>query len=106
MDPKKPETGKTSIPLYTKIGWIAAWVVMLGLTLMILRNCATSIFYGLQTDQQTVESYYHKGINDGRSGQNQKLQGKAAENSVLRKAYIKGYREGRDQGMNTEGKGH
>ena len=105
MDPKESKTGKTAVPLYTKIGWIAAWVVMLGLAMMIMRNCATSVFYGLRTDQQTVDSYYQQGISDGRTGENQKLQGEAAENSVLRKAYIKGYREGRDQGINPEEKG-
>ncbi len=106
MDLKKMETDNVSVPLYTKIGWALAWVVMLGLLLMILRNCGTSIFYGLQTDQQTVDSYYQLGVRDGRSGKNEALEGAAKENSVLRKAYVKGYREGRDRGRNGAEQGH
>lgn len=89
--------GKAPVPLYTKIGWIMAWVLMLGLLGMIMRNCATSVIYGLQTDQQEVESFYQSGLADGGAGQGENLRGKAVENSVLRKAYIKGYRTGLDQ---------
>ena len=101
MDRNKPEAGKTAVPLYAKIGWVLAWVVMLGLITMILRNCATSIIYGLQTDQPTIESYYQMGVKDGRSGQNQNARAGTTENSVLHKAYIKGYREGVDSGRDT-----
>lgn len=97
MEQKLDETGKASVPLYTKIGWGVAWVVMLGLTAMILRNCATSVFYGLKTDQPAVDASYQSGLADGRSGKGQAVRGEAVENSVLRKAYVKGYREGVDQ---------
>jgi len=97
MDQKMVESGKSPVPLYAKIGWGVAWAVMLGFTAMILRNCATSVFYGLKTDPQAVDSYYHAGVKDGSTGQGQKLRGEE-ENSVLRKAYIKGYREGMDKG--------
>ncbi len=98
MDQQKMEAGKTSVPLYTKIGWVLAWALMLGLAAMILRNCATSVIYGLKTDQQEVESFYQSGLKDGSSGQGQNLRGKVEENSVLHKAYIKGYRDGIDRG--------
>jgi len=98
MDRKMVESGKASVPLYAKIGWGVAWAVMLGLTAMILRNCATSVFYGLKTDPQAVDSYYQAGVKDGGAGQGQNLQGEGKENSVLRKAYVKGYREGLDKG--------
>lgn len=92
------KAGKGAVPLYTKIGWGLAWVVMLGLAAMIMRNCATSVFYGLQTDQQAVSTYYQEGLKDGRLGQGQGLRGQSEANSVLRKAYIKGYRDGIDKG--------
>ena len=105
MDQEKTKSGK-AVPLYTKIGWGLAWVVMLGFSAMILRNCATSVFYGLQTNQQTVDASYQAGVKDGSSGQDQNLQGQTEGNSVLRKAYVKGYRDridkGRKQGKHPE----
>lgn len=97
MKQQGEEGGKASVPLYAKVGWGVAWLVMLGLTAMILRNCATSVFYGLQTDAPRVEQVYQEGMSDGRLGHGQAQRGQE-ENSVLRKAYIKGYRTGVDQG--------
>jgi len=97
MDKEKMETGQAPVPLYTKIGWIMAWVVMLGLLGMIMRNCATSVIYGLKTEQQEVEAFYQSGLEDGSAGKEQNLRGKVEDNSVLRKAYIKGYRTGLDK---------
>lgn len=102
MEQKRVETKKTEIPLYTKIGWGLAWVFMLGFGAMILRNCATSVIYGLKTDKQTVDSYYQAGVNDGSSGQGENLRGEAEENSILRKAYVKGYRDGVDKERKIE----
>lgn len=98
MEQKRDETGNAAVPLYTKIGWGLAWVVMLVLVAMILRNCATSVIYGLKTEPQAVEASYQSGLADGSSGKGQKVQGGAEENSVLRKAYVKGYRDGADKG--------
>lgn len=98
MDYKIAAADKAAVPLYAKIGWVVAWIVMLGLAMMILRNCATSVIYGVKTDQQTINNYYQAGIRDGSSGQEQNLQGQAEKNSVLRKAYTTGYREGIDRG--------
>lgn len=97
MEQKTVTTNKADIPLYTKIGWVIAWLLMLGFAAMILRNCATSVIYGLKTDKQTVDSYYQAGFSDGSSGQGENLRGEAQENSVLRKAYVKGYRDGVDK---------
>lgn len=101
MNEKKMAAGKMPVPLYTKIGWMVAWVVMLGLAAMILRNCATSIIYGSKTDAKTVDSYYKLGLQDGIAGQGPKLRDEAGENPVLRKAYSKGYREGADRGRRS-----
>lgn len=84
------------VPLYTKIGWIAAWVVMSVLILMILRNCVTSVKYGSQTEIGTVESYYQLGVKEGQIGKEFYLPDNVMNNPVLRKSYTKGYREGMD----------
>ncbi len=99
MDQKTGKSEKVSVPLYAKIGLGVTWLLMLSLAAMILRNCATSVIYGLQTDRQTADSYYQEGVHDGSLGQGQNLRGQAEENSVLRKAYIKGYRDGIDRGQ-------
>lgn len=97
MEQQRVGDGKGPVPLYAKIGWVVAWVVMLGLLTMILRNCATSIIYGLKSEQVQVDSYYRTGLEDGRAGHHQSALGQE-ENSVLRKAYVKGYRDGIDKG--------
>jgi hypothetical protein len=102
MDHKTMNSSTSTVPLYTKIGWGIAWLVMLGFAAMILRNCATSVIYGLKTDPQTIESSYQAGAKDGRAGQGQDLRGEAVENSVLRKAYVKGYRDGIDKERGLE----
>lgn len=83
--------------MYAKIGWVVAWIFMLGLVTMILRNCATSVFYGVKTDQQTIDQYYQTGIRDGSTGKEQGISGEEKNNSVLLKAYTAGYREGIDR---------
>lgn len=93
----------TPVPLYTKIGWVLAWIVMAVILVMVLRNCATSIFYGSQTGQQTVDTYYRLGLEDGSSGHGPHLRGEAVDNPVLRKAYSKGYREGSDRNRQQGG---
>ncbi len=101
MDPKTRQSAKRSVPLYAKVGWGIAWTAMLVIAAMIMRNCATSVIYGLKTDQQAVDSSHQEGLRDGGSGKEQNLQGHAAENSVLRKAYTTGYREGVDKARQT-----
>lgn len=86
------------VPLYTKIGWGVAWVVMLVILAMILRNCATSVIYGRKTPPQQVELHYKLGLDDGSSGKGPLVRDEAVGNPVLRKAYSKGYREGLDLG--------
>ena len=86
----------TSVPFYTKVGWVGAWIVMAILTTMILRNCVLSVKYGSQTETSTVESYYQSGIKDGKLGNDFYLPADVMKNPVLRKSYTKGFREGMD----------
>lgn len=91
------------VPLYTKIGWGVAWLLMLVMLAMILRNCATSIYYGSTTDPQKVEVYYQLGMVDGTAGKGPALRDEAVGNPVLRKSYSKGYRDGVDKGRMSQG---
>ena len=85
-----------TVPVYTKIGWVLAWTTMVIIGVMILRNCATSVKYGSQTEAVTVESFYRQGLADGRKGNDFSLPAEVKGNPVLRKSYNKGYREGLD----------
>ena len=90
------EEKKGGIPLYTKVGWAAAWVVMAVIVSMILHNCVNSVYYGSQTSQAQVDSYYEKGRQAGLAGLEQRPDDPAFENPVLRKSFNKGYRDGLD----------
>jgi len=85
------------VPFYTKVGWIAAWIVMVILSAMILKNCVSSVKYGSQTEQQTVDTYYQLGMKDATLGNEFYLPADVMSNPVLRKAYNKGYREAMDK---------
>ena len=85
------------IPLYTKVGWVVAWLTMAIIIIMILRNCVTSVKYGSQTEMGTVDSYYELGLKDGQLGKEFSFPEAVKDNPVLRKSYNKGYREGMDQ---------
>lgn len=84
------------IPFYTKVGWVVAWVTMLIIVAMIVRNCVGSVIYGRITGQETAEQYHDIGVADGLAGTPAKMSEPVFENPVLRKAYNKGYREGMD----------
>lgn len=105
MNQSEQKTAKGSVPMYTKVGWVVAWVAIVVIVSMILRNCATSIYYGSRTGQQAVDASYTLGLTDGQSGQGPHLQDEAAKNPVLRKAYNKGYRDGIDRGRQPGGSG-
>ena len=64
---------------------------------MIVKNCAGSFKYGRKTEGKTIEYYHQQGEKDGIAGQDPGLPGIVADNPLLRKAYTKGYREGRDK---------
>lgn len=105
MDKRDAGAAKGPIPMYTKVGWVVAWVLMCVIGMMILRNCATSIIYGSKTEQRQVETFHQDGLQDGRAGLGPHLQGEGVDNPILRKAYNKGYREGVDQGQQRQGDG-
>ena len=105
MNQSERKKAKASVPMYTKVGWVVAWAVMVVILSMILRNCATSIFYGSRTEPQAVDSSYKLGLEDGKAGQGPHLRGEAVGNPVLRKAYNKGYRDGIDRSRQQGGGG-
>jgi hypothetical protein len=91
------ENKEKSVPLYTKLGWAAAWLVMLLLLAMILRNCATAIIYGRTTAKAAVAYSHARGEKAGESGREPEPRARERENPVLGKAYNKGYRDGLDR---------
>ena len=84
------------VSFYTKAVWVAAWIVMLVIMAMILRNCATAVSYGSKTEKEAVSYSYSQGEMAGKAGIKAQPQDLNQENPVLRKAYIKGYRDGLD----------
>ena len=84
------------VPIYTKVGWVVSWTLMIVIFGMILRNCAGSFFYGPKTDQIMVDQYYQQGIEDGRKEKAASMQDPVFENPIVRKSYNKGFREGMD----------
>ena len=97
MGNDKGNEPQVPVPLYAKIGWVVAWLLMVLIAAMILRNCATSLIYGSKTAQQEVDAQYQFGLKDGSSGTGPNLSGEGGSNPVLRKAYNKGYRDGIDR---------
>lgn len=91
------ENKEKAIPLYAKVGWTATWLVMLVLLAMILRNCATSIIYGSNTEKAEVDFSYARGESAGKAGLKAQPRDRDLENPVLGKAYNKGYRDGLDR---------
>lgn len=99
--PPSPSVTSASVPLYAKVGWVVAWLVILLMLAMISRNCATSVIYGKKTDPQRIEFFYQQGIVAGREGRSDAMPDEAKDNPVLRKAYSKGYRQGVDRRTNV-----
>lgn len=94
------------IPLYTRLGAKITAILMLLLTLMILKNCVESFFYGTTTDSETVEYYYKLGFADGEKkaheGEQHKIEEPQHDNLLLIKAYRRGFRDGWDSGRQQE----
>ena len=83
------------IPLYAKVGWFVCWFLMLVLISMIFRNCMGSIKYGTTTDGSEIESYYNQGFSDAvKNGVSRTVEIDKLNNPLLKKAYVKGFREG------------
>ena len=84
----------TKIPLYAKVGWIGCWLLMLVLITLIYRNCAGSIKHS-DTERNEIESYYNQGYSDAvNTGVSRSTEIDALKNPLLKKAYVKGFREG------------
>lgn len=90
------ENKEKSVPFYTKYGWVVAWIVLLVIAAMILRNCALSVIYGSKTEKAAVDFSYTQGKKAGEAGLKVQPQDLDMENPVLRKANSKGYRDGLD----------
>ena len=95
-------TDNKQIPLYTKVGFRLTVLMALFLAVMILKNCATAIHYGVTTDEQTIRQYYHAGYGEGvrqarlATTTHQKREEPAIDNPLIRKAKSRGFRDGWD----------
>ncbi|OGQ95872.1 MAG: hypothetical protein A2521_01845 [Deltaproteobacteria bacterium RIFOXYD12_FULL_57_12] len=88
------------IPTYTKIGIRITTVLILLLAIMIARNCVRSINYGTTTSDKDIERYFNLGFEAGARGglETNATEVKETEqdNPLLKKAYQRGFRAGRD----------
>lgn len=85
------------IPRYTKIGIRVTAALMLLIAAFLIKNCATSIYYGSTTPEQAIETVYNKGIEDGmRQGSGGARSTWHSDNPILKKDYQKGFRKGWD----------
>ena len=90
---KKPE-----IPPHTKWGIRVTTVIIILISVMIIKNCVESVFYGVSTEKETQVQYYELGYSHGI----QKARGldippePEIDNLLLKKEYRKGYRNGWD----------
>lgn len=97
---------KPEIPLHTKWGFRVTAVIILFLSVLIIKNCTESFFYGVSTEQELQEQFYELGYSHGM----QKAQGIPAvnepetDNLLLKKMYRKGYRDGWDNGVSRDEK--
>jgi hypothetical protein len=90
---KKPE-----IPTHTKWGIRVTTVIIILISIMIIKNCVGSVFYGVSTEKELQVQYYELGYSHGK----QKAGGRdippapEIDNLLLKKEYRKGYRNGWD----------
>jgi hypothetical protein len=90
---KKPE-----IPPHTKWGIRVTTVIIILISVMIIKNCVGSVFYGVSTEKEMQVQYYELGYSQGI----QKARGldvapePEIDNLLLKKNYRKGYRNGWD----------
>lgn len=93
------------IPLYTKVGSKVTVIVAVVLTLLLLKNCFSSVYYGLTTDRADIDRYYEQGFSDGAGDANGLPHGEepVVDNTLLRKSYQKGYRSGWDSVRSASG---
>ena len=90
--------GNTSdkIPLYTRVGWITAWIFIFAILAIALRIFLGAVDYSRKTDPADIKHYLALGLKNGRQCQNVKLPEAVMKNPLLRNAYNKGFREGWD----------
>ena len=90
---KKPE-----IPSHTKWGIRVTTVIIILISIMIIKNCVGSVFYGVTTKQELQIQYYELGYSHGV----QKARGleippdPEIDNLLLKKEFSKGFRNGWD----------
>jgi len=90
---KKPE-----IPSHTKWGIRVTTVIIILLSVMIIKNCVGSVFYGVSTEKKLQVQYYELGYSHGiQKARDLDIPPEPEiDNLLLKKEYRKGYRNGWD----------
>lgn len=93
----------SKVPLYAKVGWVATWIIMIVLIFMLSRNLVGSIVFGPATGQKEITTFYDNGFSDALVGEKMAEIKFDEENPLLRKSYVKGFRDGRDRIWHEKG---
>ena len=95
---------KKEIPLYTKIGFRVTVVILLVLTIFLVQRCVDSVRYGTGTAEMEVLEQYQRGYAAGirQGGMGLPEESVEFENPLLKKAYLRGFREGWDSARRVE----
>lgn len=89
--------GGKRIPLYSKAGWITAWLFIIVIIVIAMRGCIGAVYFSRTTDPANIQRYFALGLKNGREGLRVELPEAATENPLLCNAYNKGFREGWDE---------
>ncbi|MEW6427594.1 MAG: hypothetical protein AB1568_06120 [Thermodesulfobacteriota bacterium] len=92
------------IPSYTRIGMRVTAVLLVVLGVFLARNCSRSVYYGLTTPENELDSLFQRGYEEGlRQGRGESTGGSGYEsgNPGLENAYQKGFRKGWDEGRSN-----
>ena len=83
------ETKKPEIPPHTKWGIRVTTIIILLISVMIIKNCIGSFFYGVSTDQEQQKQYYETGYLQGiqKARGNKNPVEPKTDNPLLKKIY-------------------
>ena len=86
------------LPLHTRLGAFGTIAILIVLTFFLLRNGVRALYYGSTTSNIELSQYYDTGLSDGMQKHLAKFmdENQSSKNPLLIKAYLKGFRHGRD----------
>ena len=86
------------LPLHTRLGIYATGAILGILCFVMLKTCASALYYGGKTTSDEIRDSYTAGFTSGLNGGDTVNQSvKSLSNPLLVKMYRKGFRDGRDR---------